>query len=125
MITGVVNADREAVIRLKVSGSNGQEQAIEAVIDTGFTGFLTLPPDSIASLGLPFHSRQQVILADGSVHSLNVHTGTVEWDGQVRRIEIDTADTTPLVGMAIMYGHKLTVEDIDGGKVTIEILLNP
>lgn len=24
-----------------------------------------------------------------------------------------------------MYGYKLTVEDIDGGEVTIELLLNP
>ena len=64
-------------------------------------------------------------MGDGNVHSLNVHTGTLEWDGQRRRIEIDTADIMPLVGMAIMYGYKLTVEDIDGGKVTIELLLNP
>lgn len=83
-----------------------------------------MPPAFIAALRLPLHSRQQVILGDGNVHSLDVHTGTLEWDGQRQRIEIDTADTTPLVGVAMMYGYKLTVEDIDGGKVTIELLLN-
>jgi len=84
-----------------------------------------LPRTVIASLNLPFRSRQQVILGDGNVHSLNVHTGAVEWDRQARRIEIDAADTTPLVGMAMMYGYKLTIEDVDGGKVTIEMLLTP
>ena len=41
MITGVVKAD-EGRIRLKVKGPHGREQAIEAVIDTGYTASLTL-----------------------------------------------------------------------------------
>jgi len=36
MITGVVTADREAVIRLSVRGPTDQEHEVEAVIDTGF-----------------------------------------------------------------------------------------
>ena len=125
MITGIVNADREAVIKLKVVGLNGREEIVDAVIDTGFTGFLTLPSSLIASLGLPFQVRQQIILGDGNLYPVNVHTGSVEWDGRARRIDIEEADTTPLVGMALMYGYKLTVEDIDGGAVTIELLHNP
>ncbi len=46
MIAGVVTASRQAIIRLTVRGPEGQEQEIEAVIDTGFDGTLTLPPDS-------------------------------------------------------------------------------
>lgn len=53
MITGVVTAEREAVIGLKVQGPSGQTQKIQAVIDTGFTGWLTLPPSLIAALGCP------------------------------------------------------------------------
>jgi len=43
MISGVVTGDRQAVIRLTVRGPTGQEQEIEAVIDTGFDGCLSLP----------------------------------------------------------------------------------
>ena len=43
MITGVVNADHEATIQLVIQGDHGQQETIEAVIDTGFTGSLTLP----------------------------------------------------------------------------------
>lgn len=125
MILGTVTADREAVIRVKVYSQGGQEQEFNAVIDTGFTGFLTLPSADIATLNLTFASRQQVILGDGNVHSVNVYAGVVEWDGQQRRIEVDAADTTPLVGMALMYGYKLTLEDIDGGDVTLERLHRP
>ena len=38
MIAGVVTNDRQAVIHLTVRGPAGQEQEIEAIIDTGFDG---------------------------------------------------------------------------------------
>ena len=48
MIEGVVNSAYEAVIPLSLQGPAGQTQQVEAVIDTGFTGFLTLPPSLVA-----------------------------------------------------------------------------
>jgi len=43
MIIGFMNASLEAIVRLIVYGLDGQEREVEAIIDTGFTGFLTLP----------------------------------------------------------------------------------
>ncbi len=40
MIQGTVNANFEATIRLVIHGDSGQEQEIEAIIDTGFTGMV-------------------------------------------------------------------------------------
>ena len=40
MILGVVNAAYEAVITLSVQGPEGQAQEVDAVVDTGFTGYL-------------------------------------------------------------------------------------
>jgi len=40
MMTGVVTAAREAVLQVHVQGPAGQT-TMEAVLDTGFTGFLT------------------------------------------------------------------------------------
>lgn len=57
MITGVVNVDCEATIRLVVRGPNGQQCEVEAVIDTGFSGFLTLPTTIITSLGLAWRGQ--------------------------------------------------------------------
>lgn len=53
MITGVVTADLEAVVRLMVQGQAGQEQWIKAAIDTGFDGWLSLPPALIKPLPRP------------------------------------------------------------------------
>ena len=38
MITGIVTGDRQVIIHLVVCGPAGQEQEIEAIIDTGFDG---------------------------------------------------------------------------------------
>ena len=44
MIEGKVNADYEAVIALALHGQAGQARELEVVIDTGYNGFLSLPP---------------------------------------------------------------------------------
>ena len=41
MITGIVTGDRQAIIHLVVRGPAGQEQEIEAIIDTEFDGWLS------------------------------------------------------------------------------------
>jgi clan AA aspartic protease len=122
VITGSVNSDREAVIRLELTGSGGQKQDTEAIIDTGFTGFLTLRPGTIGALGLSFRGRQQVLLGDGSVALTDVYIGTVDWDGQSCTIEVDSADTEPLVGMSLLYGYELRIQVVDGGTVTVDAL---
>ena len=53
MIQGVVNAALEAVIPLTLQGPAGQTREIEAVIDTGFSGSLTLPLRWWRSWGWP------------------------------------------------------------------------
>ena len=122
MIIGSVNANREATIRLIVHGTQGQAQEIEAIIDTGFTGFLTLPLPLIASLGLTWRGHAQAVLADGSLHLFDVYAATVIWDGQARTVEIDAADSEPLVGMSLIYGYDLRMQAVDGGTVTLEAL---
>ena len=44
------------------------------------------------------------------------------WDGQEQIIDVAASDADPLVGMALLYGFKLQIEAIEGGRVTIEAL---
>jgi clan AA aspartic protease len=122
MIIGVVNAHREAIIALIVQDTNGQGHDIDAVIDTGFTGFLTLPPALIAVLGLTWRGYATAVLGDGSLQQFDVYAATVIWDGQTRVVEIDAAETDALVGMGLLYGHEVRIQAIEDGTVTIEAL---
>ena len=120
MIEGTVNANYEAVITLLLRGPAGQIREIEAVIDTGYNGYLTLPPMLIAELDLPFQSEGQATLANGSVEFFDVYGVTALWDGQHRFVDAVEADTIPLVGMALMDSHSLRLDIVDGGRVVIQ-----
>ena len=122
MITGAVTVNRtihEAKIRLMVSGPNGQSSEIDAVIDTGFSGFLTLPPPAIKELGLPKLGVTRIMLADGSECLADLHAVTVLWDGRTVCVESDCADTDPLIGMSLLAGYDLHIRIREGGPVTI------
>ncbi len=102
MITGIVNARYEMVIKVLVQNSAGPEQEVEAVLDSGFTGSLTLPPALIASLSLPWRSRSSAILANGNVEQFDIHVATIVGDGRPRPILIQAIDNVPLLGMALV-----------------------
>ena len=120
MIQGVVNAAYEPVVSLTVQGPSGQGPEIEAVIDTGFSEFLTLPPALVAGLGLPPVTSASAVLADGSEVTFDVYGVTVLWDGQTRDVVAYAADATPLIGMRLLDRHNLSIDVEDGGRVVIQ-----
>ena len=120
MIEGVVNDAYEAVVTLSLQGPAGQVQDIEAVIDTGYSGFLTLPTALVSELGLPFAYVGRAFLANDDEVSFDVHDVTVLWDGDRRRIKADATGSTPLAGMLLLDRHDLNIEVQRGGRVVIE-----
>ena len=120
MVTGVVNAAYEAIVTLQLRGPAGQTREIDAVIDTGFNGFLTLPTAMVVELGLPFEGHSRATLADGSEIAFDVWGVTVLWDGEARAVEADEADATPLIGMLLLDNRSLYVEIAGGGRVAIQ-----
>ena len=122
MIVGAVNVRREATIRLVIRDQQGQNHEVEAVIDTGYDGFLTLPPDLITTLGLTRIGSGRTLLANGTEDQFDIYEADVEWDGALLRLEIDSADADPLIGMSLLYGYDLHIPVIDGGTVVIQKL---
>ena len=120
MIEGMVNADYEAVIILPLWGPAGQAREIQVVIDTGYNGFLSLPPALVAELRLSLVGPGQATLANGVEEVFNVHDVTVLWDGVPRDIEADAVGPSPLAGMLLLDTHSLYVEVEDGGRVVIQ-----
>ena len=54
MIVGVVNDQYELEVAIAVEGPGSYLHHVQAVLDTGFTGALTMPASMIAALGLPW-----------------------------------------------------------------------
>jgi clan AA aspartic protease len=122
MIHGVVSRNREATISLVIVNESRQTKLITAVIDTGYTGFLSLPSEIIAELNLSWTGIDRGTLGDGSEVTFEVYTAKVIWDGEYRDIPINEAETDPLVGISLLYGYDLHIQTVEGGNVTIKRL---
>ncbi|MCT7982700.1 clan AA aspartic protease [Laspinema sp. A4] len=105
MMEGRVNTNCEAIISIVVANENRQSQLIDAVIDTGYTGFLTLPREIITALSLPWTGVERGTLGDGSEVTFEVYAVKVIWDGTYRDIPVNESETDPLVGMSLLYGY--------------------
>jgi clan AA aspartic protease len=122
MMFGVVNNSCEAIIKVAVGRIGSPKITIDAVIDTGFTSFLSLPLSIITSLDLPWHYRDVGTLGDGSEVVFEIYKVAVIWDGQKQIVDVAASEADPLVGMGLLYGFKLQIEAVEGGIVTIEAL---
>jgi len=101
---------------------NGNSRIVEATVDTGYNGELLLPPDVVRALELSPAGESPAVLADGTIVMLPMYAGHVRWADGKRRTTIDEADSDPLVGMAFLKQHRITIECIVGGSVMIEPL---
>jgi clan AA aspartic protease len=122
MIIGSVNTNREAVIQIAVLSDSEQIKAVSAVIDTGYTGDLMLSRVIVNELGLSLQGIQDATLGDGSLTAFEMYAGSVLWDGQVRRVEVNMSETECLVGLGLLEEYKLEIEGRSGGVVRIVAL---
>ncbi len=105
MMSGYVNTNREAMIQIAIAGENKRVKSVRAIIDTGFTGDLTLPRNVIDELGFTLRGFQRIILGDGSLQYFEMFVGSVIWDGQMQQVEINAAETDSLVGMGLLENY--------------------
>lgn len=118
---GVVNPALEATLHIHVFGPSGHTAEIVAVIDTGYSGALSLPMAVIASLALSPLASRVVRLADRSRRVLNTYEAVLLWDGQRRTLRVLAVEGDPLVGTALLGGYTLEANFVDGGAVSVEL----
>jgi len=122
MLTGRITAKKEAVVKIQVLGPAGQAALVEAAIDTGYDGFLTLPALLIHDLDLPFEGTARATLGDGTTVSMDVFRAIVAWEDESRKVLVLAAEGGALLGMAMLAGSRVTLDVEDEGAVTIESL---
>ena len=122
MIGGVVNARREATLRLRLRGPTGVEANVIGLVDTGFTAAVALPPPTIVSLKLVGGPGGRAKLGDGSVREFHLYAAEVDWDGAWRPVVVSAVGREALVGLRLLAGHRLTVDVVPGGAVEVTAL---
>ncbi len=122
MLTGTVNANREARVKLSVRAPDGRQREVEAILDSGFNGSLTLPADIVEALGLPWRTHSRFTLANGRDEHLDIYAANVVWAGVERRVLIEATGNVPLLGMALLEDHEVRFRVVDDGFVQITAL---
>lgn len=106
---GAIDGNGRALLSFQVApDSESPPAAIEAWVDTGFTGDLVLPQKTIDALALRQSGSVDAILADGSQIEASTYTCFVAWFGERRRLEVIANDGNyPLLGVGLLLGLEL------------------
>ena len=122
---GKVGSNREPRINVLVANARGDLLQINAVLDTGFNGWLTLPSDVIRRLGLLRQGQRTAIFANDTQDGLNIYHASVQWHGHPQTVFVFEVEGQPLVGMSLLWGSRITLEAFDGGTVVVEEITLP
>ena len=110
----------EARVSVAVAGPSREFREIEFVVDTGFSGGLTLPESLIRELNLSPYRHRRVRIADDRVIYIESFHGLVQWHGRLLSILVYQSETPrPLLGTAMLENCRLTVDLREGGPVAI------
>ena len=121
MISGVVR-NREALVSLDVTSAAQVARRIECVVDTGYTGYLTVPAHIVHSLQLVSAGHRRGTLADGSIVSFEMFLASVRWHDKQREVLVSQISGASLIGMSMLLGSRLIVDAEEGGRVVLEEL---
>ena len=122
MIRGEVSEGRQAWATIEAIDAGGRPRPVEVVLDTGFTGYLTLPEETIRQLGLPSAGRRTYELANGESFEFEAYLAPVRWHGRSTDAVVLRSDSVPLLGMELLWGSRVTVDAVERGEVSIREL---
>ena len=119
MISGRVTEDLKVKVNIAISVGDGVWNTLDAAIDTGFNGQLALPEETILALGLVLDQFRRVTPAIGATRAVasgNVH---FRWEDDSIRARVIQAGSEPLLGMGLLWNHRITIDAVPNGPVTI------
>lgn len=102
--TGFFDKSGSPAIKLTIRGPFGTGREFDAILDTGFTGFISMPLLAALPLGLLLYGTTSVELADGSQSTKLTARGIAEANGEskVGVVILEPTSNDILLGMAFL-----------------------
>lgn len=120
ILDGAVDENLDPVVTLQLRNDAGQIIIVVAVVDTGFNDYLSLPQVTINRTAFRAGDSLRVELADGNEVETLTCFGRVLWDRDWQMIRIQEGEGRPLVGMARLLDHRVTIDVRYNGAVRVE-----
>tara|TARA_Y100000034_G_C6779435_1_gene348239 strand:+ start:427 stop:774 length:348 start_codon:yes stop_codon:yes gene_type:complete len=89
---------------------NIKGKEIEAILDTGFNGYLMIPTSIIENLSLEKIGRAQYALADGQSSDCEIYLTEIEFVGKIKKVAVVSSPSDfALLGMELLKDVKTTL----------------
>ncbi len=118
---GFIDADLQAVVPLTVTRGTRTE-TVEFIIDTGFSGFLSVSPAMVERFNRPVGGIQQGVTADGRIGFFEVVDVSILWHGRAQIFEAQVLDE-PLIGTRLLHLQHVSMDWKPGAEFGLKPIL--
>ncbi|MEK0178903.1 MAG: aspartyl protease [Oscillatoriales cyanobacterium] len=120
MIEGTFGDQDELFFEVELIADNGLELPVDALLDTGFSGWLAMDEQDLEGLDWIYIRRQEMRTARGEF-DFDLYAGKIKIDNQEFDIPVHVGDGVPeiLIGRQWLKNRRLVV-DISAGVLTLE-----
>lgn len=120
MISGEFNRKGELIFEIGLIGADGDVMPVNAVLDTGFTGWLAIDKQDAESLGWRLERDQEDMQTARGKAEFKVYAGNVLIDGEEFTTEVLGGDELEdiLLGVYWLQTKRLVV-DFPAGVLTL------
>jgi clan AA aspartic protease len=103
-LRGSLDSSYSPLVAIAVSAPSGPSQFVDAVIDTGFTGFVQLPERRARELGLTLRAVSEAQYADGRIGVIPLAWAKVTLGPDVREgfIHIQSGSDEAIIGVELL-----------------------
>jgi predicted aspartyl protease len=120
MIEGTFGDQDELFFEIELIADNGLELPVDALLDTGFSGWLAMDSQDLEGLDWTYVKQEKMRTAKGEFN-FDLYAGKVRIDGQEFDIPVHLGDGVPeiLIGRQWLKNRRLVV-DMSAGVLTLE-----
>ncbi|WP_373535683.1 aspartyl protease [Microcoleus sp.] len=121
MIQGTFGDQDELFFEIELIADNGLELPVDALLDTGFSGWLAMNDQDLDGLDWTYVKQEKMRTAKGEFN-FDLYAGKVRLEGQEFDIPVHVGAGVPefLIGRQLLKNRRLVV-DISAGVLTLEV----